>query len=57
MKFSIEKVRELFGIDTDNDNLADAILQGFYVVNNVSFTEDKTGEISIQTKQNRRKAA
>lgn len=32
---TIEYVRDQFGIDTDNDNLADAICIGFYVVNNI----------------------
>lgn len=30
---SIQFVKEQFGIETENDNLADAICQGFYVVN------------------------
>lgn len=44
--FSIEAVKELYDIDTENDNLADAILIGHYVVNNIKienggFTGDK----------------
>ena len=33
---SIQYVKEQFGIDTENDNLADAICIGDYVVNNVA---------------------
>lgn len=32
---TIEYVREQYGIDTNDDNLADAICIGFYVVNNI----------------------
>lgn len=32
---TIEYVRNQFGIETDNDNLADALCIGFYVVNNI----------------------
>lgn len=32
---TIEYVKERFGIETNNDNLADAVCIGFYVVNNV----------------------
>lgn len=32
---SIQFVKEQFGIETDNDNLADSIALGWYVVNNV----------------------
>ena len=39
--FSIEMVKELYGIETENDNLADAVLIGHYVVNNVKL-EGKT---------------
>ena len=30
---SIQFVKDQFGIETENDNLADAICQGFYIVN------------------------
>ena len=33
---TIEYVRDNFGIETDNDNLADAVCIGFYVVNNIA---------------------
>ncbi len=40
---SIQFVKEQFGIDTDNDDLADAICQGYYVVNAVEIRKkDKT---------------
>ena len=32
---SIQFVKDQFGIDTDNDDLADAICQGYYIVNAV----------------------
>lgn len=35
---SIQFVKDQFGIETDNDNLADAISLGFYVVNIVELT-------------------
>lgn len=38
---SIEFVKDYFGIDTDNDNLADAICIGFYVVNVIEFAHTK----------------
>ena len=38
---SIQAVKTLYGIDTENDNLADAILIGHYVVNNVPITISK----------------
>lgn len=31
---SIQAAKELYGVETDNDNLADAIMIGHYVVNN-----------------------
>ena len=36
---SIQFVKEQFGIDTDNDDLADAICQGFYIVNVVEIVK------------------
>ena len=44
---SIEMVKELYGIDTENDNLADAILQGHYVINNVKIVSDDHGALHI----------
>ena len=32
---SIQFIKDQFGIDTENDNLADAICQGYYIVNAV----------------------
>ncbi len=40
---SIQFVKDRFGIETENDNLADAICQGFYIVNAVEIVKrDKT---------------
>ena len=53
---SIEMVHELYGIDTENDNLADAILQGHYVVNRIKITAGENGSLHIeQIKQPKRK--
>ena len=38
---SIQFVREQFGIDTNNDNLADALCLGFYVVNEIELSNGK----------------
>ncbi len=38
---SIQFVKDQFGIDTDNDNLADAIAIGWYVVNAVEIIKSK----------------
>ena len=46
---SIQYVKEQFGIDTENDNLADALCIGWYVVNVV--------EIECPKKNGRKKAA
>ena len=45
---SIEMVKELYGIETENDNLADAILQGHYVVNCLRITEGADGVMKIE---------
>lgn len=42
--FSIETAKELYQVDTENDNLADSILIGHYVVNNI--TIDEKGDIN-----------
>lgn len=39
-ELSIQKVKELYGIETDNDNVADAILQAHYVVNNIKIIKE-----------------
>lgn len=39
---SIQFVKEKFGIDTDNDNLSDAISIGWYVVNNFKIEVEST---------------
>ena len=36
---SLQVVREKFGIETDNDNLSDAICIGLYVVNNLEISK------------------
>lgn len=44
-KLTIEFVGEQFGIETNNDNMADAICIGFYVVNNISIKKgNENGE-------------
>ena len=43
---SIEAVKAIYGIDTENDNLADAILIGHYVIYNVRLS-DADGEITL----------
>ena len=40
---SIQFVKDQFGIETENDNLADAISIGFYVTNIVEFVEPNKG--------------
>ena len=39
---SIEFVKDNFGIDTTNDNIADAICIGWYVVNNIRIASGKS---------------
>lgn len=39
---SIQFVKDQFGIETENDNLADAISIGFYVINIVEFANQST---------------
>lgn len=39
---SIQAVKELYGVDTENDNLADAIMIGHYVVHNVVIEDGVT---------------
>lgn len=38
---SIQAVKELYGIDTMDDNLADSIMIGHYIVNNVKIETDR----------------
>lgn len=38
---SLVNLRRLLGMTTDNDNLADAILIGYYVVNKIKIKERK----------------
>lgn len=39
---SLQFVKEKFGIETDNDNLSDAISLGWYAVNNIELSEGKS---------------
>lgn len=39
---SIQYVKEHFGIDTENDNLADAICMGYYAANNIRIRKTNT---------------
>lgn len=43
---SMEFVKEKFGIDTDNDNIADALCIGYYVVENVEIEGKKKEDLS-----------
>jgi Holliday junction resolvasome RuvABC endonuclease subunit len=38
---SIQFVKHMFDIDTDNDNLSDAICMGYYVVQKIKLSEDE----------------
>jgi Holliday junction resolvasome RuvABC endonuclease subunit len=40
-QLSLEFVREVYGIETQNDNLADAICIGHYVVNNIEIVSER----------------
>lgn len=44
---SIQFVKDQFGIETENDNLADAVSMGFYVVNIV--------ELEVPSKRKKKK--
>lgn len=44
---SIQFVKDQFGIETENDNLADAVSMGFYVVNIV--------ELEVSSKRKKKK--
>lgn len=37
---SLQVTKEIYGIETENDNLADAIMIGHYAVNNLEFVKD-----------------
>ena len=39
---SLQAVRDRYGIETENDNLADAIMLGHYVVHNISLIKGET---------------
>lgn len=41
---SLQFVRDNFGIETDNDNLSDAVCIGHYVVNNLKIQEENSHE-------------
>ena len=41
---SIQFVRDQFGIETENDNLADAICIGYYTVNNIEIVQKERGK-------------
>lgn len=42
---SLQAVRDIYGIETENDNLADAVMIGHYVVNNIKIeSEDDFNE-------------
>lgn len=37
---SLQAVKSVYGVDTENDNLADAIMIGHYVVHNINITKE-----------------
>lgn len=41
---SLQAVKALFGVDTENDNLADAIMIGYYVVYNIELKKENAHE-------------
>lgn len=43
---SIEMVNELYGVETDNDNLADSILIGHYAVNNIKIETPESEDVA-----------
>lgn len=45
---SIQAAKEMYGIDTDNDNLADAIMIGHFVVNNYDIRPNRDEKIKIR---------
>ena len=45
---SIQAAKEMYGIDTDNDNLADAIMIGHFVINNYDIRLNQDDQIKIE---------
>ena len=45
---SIQAAKEMYGIDTDNDNLADAIMIGHFVINNYDIRSNQDDQIKIE---------
>ena len=43
-QLSLQAVRECYGIETDNDNLADSIMLGHYVVNHIEISKETSHE-------------
>lgn len=41
---SLQAAKEIYGLETENDNLADAVMIGHYAVNNWSVTKDGGGK-------------
>lgn len=42
---SLQAAKEIYGIETENDNLADALMIGYYAINNIKIgSEDNTNE-------------
>ena len=42
---SLQAAKEIYGSDTENDNLADALMIGHYAINNIKIgSEDNTNE-------------
>lgn len=49
---SIQAAKEMYGIDTDNDNLADAIMIGHFVINNYDIRSNQDDQIKIEKHEN-----
>lgn len=45
---SIQAAKEMYGVDTENDNLADAIMIGYYAVNHFTISCDKNGKMKLK---------
>ena len=45
---SIQAAKEMYGIDTDNDNLADVIMIGHFVINNYDIRLNQDDQIKIE---------
>ena len=49
---SIQAAKEMYGIDTDNDNLADAIMIGHFVINKYDIRSKQDDKIKLRNMKN-----